>query len=389
MNRFDKQLITEAYISNNQMRVVFEQNSDIPPEVKTGFEKFVEMALKLQEEQEKGTKLNPEQQQIIDAFSDPTGKKLQEIFNKIQQESPTTNVQKEAFEKFRSNLSSVFNNTGPTGAINKRYDLFLKDINGHLWEVDEDAKTLNVKDTEIQNFINKILTIEPEIGKKGKFLQKLGYGVGRAVGTMAFAAPFAVAATYLAPTLGIYGASAKVLGSALAAGGKTATVFTNKRMSTREKLYSILATAFAGYKLTVGGTAPSADVAGSTVTRPNINPAQDYGGASGAADAADAVPDPGVEFPVLHGSVADSASKLDAIKQTVADILRDKGLAGTSHGVTGVASPTIMNAMDVAGINTTSEYTKVLKGLANLHRSVLGHMQSDPNYAVKILRKLK
>ena len=84
-------------------------------------------------------------------------KKLQEIFNKIQQESPTTNVQKEAFEKFRSNLSGVFNNTGPTGAINKRYDLFLKDINGHLWEVDEDAKTLNVKDTEIQNFINKIL----------------------------------------------------------------------------------------------------------------------------------------------------------------------------------------------------------------------------------------
>jgi len=389
MNRFDKQLITEAYISNNQMRVVFEQNSDIPPEVKTGFEKFVEMALKLQEEQEKGTKLNPEQQQIIDAFSDPTGKKLQEIFNKIQQESPTTNVQKEAFEKFRSNLSGVFNNTGPTGVINKRYDLFLKDINGHLWEVDEDAKTLNVKDTEIQNFINKILTIEPEIGKKGKFLQKLGYGVGRAVGTMAFAAPFAVAATYLAPTLGIYGASAKVLGSALAAGGKTATLFTNKRMSTREKLYSILATAFAGYKLTVGGTAPSADVAGSTVTKPNIHPSQDHGGASGASGAAYAAPDPGVEFPALHGSGADALSRLDSIKQHVADILRDKGLAGTSHGVTGVASPTIMNAMDVAGINTTSEYTKVLKGLANLHRSVLGHMQSDPNYAVRILRKLK
>jgi len=378
MNRFDKQLITEAYISNNQMRVVFEQNPDIPPEVKTRFEKFVEMALKLQEEQEKGTKLNPEQQQIIDAFSDPTGKKLQEIFNKIQQESPTTNVQKEAFEKFRSNLSSVFNNTGPTGAINKRYDLFLKDINGHLWEVDEDAKTLNVKDTEIQNFINKILTIEPEIGKKGKFLQKLGYGVGRAVGTMAFAAPFAVAATYLAPTLGIYGASAKVLGSALAAGGKTATVFTNKRMSTREKLYSILATAFAGYKLTVGGTAPTA--AGSASTPPPPPP-----------PIPPPIPPltPDVEFPALHGSGADALSRLDSIKQYVADILRDKGLAGTSHGVTGVASPTIMNAMDVAGINTTSEYTKVLKGLANLHRSVLGHMQSDPNYAVKILRKLK
>lgn len=375
MNRFDKQLITEAYISNNQMRVVFEQNSDIPLEVKTGFEKFVEMALKLQEEQEKGTKLNPEQQQIIDAFSDPTGKKLQEIFNKIQQESPTT-VQKEAFEKFRSNLSSVFNNTGPTGAINKRYDLFLKDINGHLWEVDEDAKTLNVKDTEIQNFINKILTIEPEIGKKGKFLQKLGYGVGRAVGTMAFAAPFAVAATYLAPTLGIYGASAKVLGSALAAGGKTATVFTNKRMSTREKLYSILATAFAGYKLTVGGTAPATEVAPHTPPPPPT-PTPTH------------TPTPGVEFPALHGSGADALSRLDSIKQHVADILRDKGLAGTSHGVTGVASPTIMNAMDVAGINTTSEYTKVLKGLANLHRSVLGHMQSDPNYAVRILRKLK
>ena len=375
MNRFDKQLITEAYISNNQMRVVFEQNSDIPLEVKTGFEKFVEMALKLQEEQEKGTKLNPEQQQIIDAFSDPTGKKLQEIFNKIQQESPTT-VQKEAFEKFRSNLSSVFNNTGPTGAINKRYDLFLKDINGHLWEVDEDAKTLNVKDTEIQNFINKILTIEPEIGKKGKFLQKLGYGVGRAVGTMAFAAPFAVAATYLAPTLGIYGASAKVLGSALAAGGKTATLFTNKRMSTREKLYSILATAFAGYKLTVGGTAPATEVAPHTPPPPPT-PTPTH------------TPTPGVEFPALHGSGADALSRLDSIKQHVADILRDKGLAGTSHGVTGVASPTIMNAMDVAGINTTSEYTKVLKGLANLHRSVLGHMQSDPNYAVRILRKLK
>ena len=64
MNRFDTQSISEAYISiqytHNLYEQVNKQSAEVPPQVKEGMTKFVEMAIQLQEDQENGTKLNPE-----------------------------------------------------------------------------------------------------------------------------------------------------------------------------------------------------------------------------------------------------------------------------------------------------------------------------------------
>lgn len=403
MTRSDKQLISEAYTSNIRMDILFEQHASIPADFKNGLKEFVTMAVELKEKQDSGAELTADQKKIVNAFSDPTGKQLEEIFKTIQPKSnqPQSGpnqpqVQKEAFEKFRSNLSGIWNNTGPTGVINKRYELFLKDINGHLWEVGEDAKTLNVNPAEIQNFINKIVTIEPEVAEKGKFLQKLGYNVGRAVGKLAFAAPFALAASYLAPAMGLYGISAKALSGALAGGGKLATVYNNKQMSNKEKVYSILGTAFAGYNLynLFGGGAAPGQGAGQGASEGSKDLAHTQGAEKYYTNQPEAPVGPSIssskEFEVLHGSAPNyDFSKLDNVKQAISDLLKDKGFTGVSHGMHGVGSPTIMNAMDVAGINTKAEYEKVFKGLAGLHRSILGKMQSDFATAVEELRKLK
>ena len=341
-------------LNNVYTYVISENNNsqaELPPEIKKGIEELAKLAVEGDEE-------------AIKMLTNP--QYAEQILNKAEQEKGDAPVT-EAFEKFRANIGSKFGGADP---IERRYDLFLRDVNGHLWEIEKDSKLLNVEPKEVNKFISDIIDVEPKVDKQGKLLQKIGYGIGRAVGVGMFAAPFAIAATYLAPAIGLYGISAKVLGGALAGGGRTATILTNKQLSKSEKIMEIIKAVTAGYAMTTG-----------------YQPDQPYNYQSTKPTVAKMPVDK--EFPELHNTPFDSLSKLDQVKQSMADLLRNKGIVGSSGGIDGIASPTIMNAMDMAGVNTTAEYAKVLKGLGGLSTEALKQMQNNPNYAIKIIKQFR
>ena len=294
-------------LSNNVYTYVISENNnsqaELPPEIKKGIEELAKLAVEGDEE-------------AIKMLTNP--QYAEQILNKAEKEKGDAPVT-EAFERFRANIGSKF---GGADSIERRYDLFLRDVNGHLWEIEKDSKLLNVEPKEVNKFISDIIDVEPKVDKQGKLLQKIGYGVGRAVGVGMFAAPFAIAATYLAPAIGLYGISAKVLGGALAGGGRTATILTNKQLSKSEKIMEILKAVTAGYAMTTG-----------------YQPDQPYEYTRSAAQAPTAtVPDPSNEiikdWPTLSktvfgrmdltGDVLRSASSVDetALQQIIATLKR-------------------------------------------------------------------
>lgn len=293
-------------LNNVYTYVISENNNsqaELPPEIKKGIEELAKLAVEGDEE-------------AIKMLTNP--QYAEQILNKAEKEKGDAPVT-EAFERFRANIGSKF---GGADSIERRYDLFLRDVNGHLWEIEKDSKLLNVEPKEVNKFISDIIDVEPKVDKQGKLLQKIGYGVGRAVGVGMFAAPFAIAATYLAPAIGLYGISAKVLGGALAGGGRTATILTNKQLSKSEKIMEILKAVTAGYAMTTG-----------------YQPDQPYEYTRSAAQAPTAtVPDPSNEiikdWPTLSktvfgrmdltGDVLRSASSVDetALQQIIATLKR-------------------------------------------------------------------
>ena len=342
-------------------RVINEDTAKkLPPELRKGVEELAKLAVDG----------DPE---AIKMLTDP--KYAEQVLLKAEDQAEQEEQEpvQEAFEKFRSNLGSKISGGDP---IERRYNLLLSDINGHLWEIDKDSKLLNVEPKEVNKFISDIITIEPNVDKKGKLLQKIGYGIGRSVGTAMFAAPFAIAATHLAPAIGLYGISAKILGGALAGGGKTLTILKNSQLSKGEKVGEILKAVGAGYLMTTGYQPD----------QPYEFTTQSQGAPVGDAPVGD-VP-VNKEFPELHDTPFDKLSRLDRVKNDIADLLRSKGITGSSGGLEGIASPRIMNAMDMANINTSSEYNTVLRGMKKLSTSTLKAMQSDTNYAIKILKSL-
>lgn len=348
---------------NNVYEYTINENrqSELPPEIQKGIEELAKLAVDGDEE-------------AIKMLTDP--KYAEQVLSKAQQQKDEDEPVTEAFERFRSNLRSKL--TGGD-AIKRRYELFLKDVNGHLWEIDKDSKLLNVEPKEVNKFISDIIKVEPDVDRKGKLLQKIGYGIGRAVGTAMFAAPFAIAATHLAPAIGLYGISAKALGGALAGGGKTLNILRNGQLSKGEKVAEILKAAGAGYFMTMSFQPDASDVvtASKTTATPTADPT-----------ATDTPAFRSKEFPELHNTPYDNLSVLDRSKEAVADLLRSKGITGSSGGLDGIASPRIMNAMDMAGINTSGEYANVLKGMKTLSTETLKAMQNDTNYAIKILKSL-
>jgi hypothetical protein len=341
---------------NNVYEYTINENrqAELPPEIKKGIEELAKLAVEGDEE-------------AIKMLTDP--KYAEQILSKAQQQGNNEPVN-EAFERFRANMGSKFGGGDP---IDRRYELFLKDVNGHLWEIDKDSKLLNVEPAEVNKFISDIIKVEPKVDKQGKLLQKIGYTVGRAVGTGMFAAPFAIAATHLAPAIGLYGISAKLLGGALAGGGKTLNILKNNQLSKGEKIGEIIKAVGAGYFMTTGyqPDVPYTPSSSNAVT-PNT----------------DTVAFRGKEFPELHNTPYDNLSVLDRSKEAVADLLRSKGITGSSGGLDGIASPRIMNAMDMANINTSGEYQAVLKGMQGLSDETLRAMQGDTNYAIKVLKSL-
>ena len=261
-------------LGNMYSYVICENTTQLPPEIVKAITELV-------------TKADSGDEEAKKMLTDPAfAEKLilqaqQQGKSDEQEEQPIT----EAFEKFRSNFGAKLGGGNP---IDRRYSLLLQDINGHLWEIDKDSKLLNVDPKEVTQFIQKIIDIEPKVDKQGKFLQKVGYGIGRGIGTSAFAAPFAIAVSYLAPSIGIYGLTAKALAGVLASGGRTATLLNNKQLSTKEKVGEVLKVALAAFGQTQAGAAPTTSGGASQVTTPTQQPdVSNLGGATPTA-----IPDP-------------------------------------------------------------------------------------------------
>ena len=324
-------------IGNVYNHVICENAAQLPPEIVKAITELVTKSDAGDEEAKKMLTDPAFAEKII------TQAQQQGEANK-QEEQPVT----EALERFRANMSAKLGGGNP---IDRRYDLLLSDINGHLWEIDKDSKLLNVEPEEVNEFIREIIKIEPKVDKQGKFLQKIGYGIGRGIGTSAFAAPFAIAVSYLAPSIGIYGLTAKALAGVLASGGRTATLLNNTQLSTKEKIGEVLKVALAAFGQTHANAAPSAPTNGSQV-QPGIhkphNPlADEYNsahqtkintsGLGGAAHAA--IPDPTnsiiKDWPRLSktvlgrmtnaGGVARGVSSVDegALKAIIAKLKQD------------------------------------------------------------------
>lgn len=202
-----------------------------------------------------------------------TGKATPELEQAIKKQSTSDKPVNEAFERFRAKYGAKLMGDDP---IRRRYDLFLKDVNGHLWEVKQDARKLNVQPDMVDNFISSIISIEPAVQEKGKLLQKIGYGAGSIIGRFAFVAPFVAAASFLGPLVGATGLAIPAISAALAGGGQTAIMLTNKQLSRKEKILNVLAT-----MVTAFGLSKTAEGLIREITPPDPTGGGDGGGGSG------------------------------------------------------------------------------------------------------------
>lgn len=226
-------------LSERYLHTVCESSGQIPPDAK---QKFEEGIRKLAERAVEGDK------EAIEILTNPA--KAEEFINQSAQQSSQSQqggLQTEAFEKFRAKIGAKLAGSDP---VQNRYNLFLRDINGHLWEIDKDSRQLNVEPKEVNQFINNIVSIEPAVDKEGKLLQKIGYGIGKTVGAAMFAAPFAIGVSYFGPLIGVYGLTAKAVAAAIAGGGKVATLLNNKQLSKGEKVGEIVRVAGLAFAMT-------------------------------------------------------------------------------------------------------------------------------------------
>lgn len=175
-----------------------------------------------------------------------TGKATAELEQAIKQQAPSGKPVNEAFERLRAKYGAKLMGDDP---IRRRYDLFLKDVNGHLWEVKQDARKLNVQPDMVDGFISNIISIEPAVQEKGKLLQKIGYGAGSIIGRFAFVTPFVAAASFLGPLVGATGLAIPAISAALAGGGQTAIMLTNKQLTRKEKILNVVATMVSAFGL--------------------------------------------------------------------------------------------------------------------------------------------
>lgn len=178
---------------------------------------FVDLIIKI----ERGDK---EAEKILNMPSD-------EISEMIQQKSQ--NIQQEAFENIRSEVSGWFGRD-PT---QKRYQLLIKDLNKHIWELENDLKNTKSEDTSpYQNMLSELQNAEPELKPKGGVFQKIGYGVGRGVGTALKIGSIAS----LGASLASFGLPAYMIGGIMGGGLSILKNSQNTKMDAKTKLKKAL-----------------------------------------------------------------------------------------------------------------------------------------------------
>jgi hypothetical protein len=151
----------------------------------------------------------------------------------LQQLASQEKLQTEAFENLRSKASGLFGGD----AVMKRYELLIQSLGKHIWELEQDLKNTKTEDvSEYSSMLGKLQKVEPTLKPKGGFFQKVGYGVGRGVGTVAKIGSVGV----LGSALGSLGLPAYAVGGIIGGGLSVLKNSQNTKMDIKTKLKQAL-----------------------------------------------------------------------------------------------------------------------------------------------------
>ena len=151
----------------------------------------------------------------------------------LQQMASQNTMQTEAFENLRSKASGLVGGD----PVKKRYDLLIQSLNKHIWEFTKDVKNTKIEDVAGYNqMFAELQKIEPALQAKGGFFQKIGYGVGRGVGTVAKIGSVSV----IGAALGGLGLPAYAIGGILGGGLSVLKNSQSTKMDTKTKLKQAL-----------------------------------------------------------------------------------------------------------------------------------------------------
>lgn len=151
----------------------------------------------------------------------------------LQQLASQETLQTEAFENLRSKTSGLFGGD----AVMKRYGFLIQSLGKHIWELEQDLKNTKTEDvSEYSSMLSKLQKVEPTLKPKGGFFQKVGYGVGRGVGTVAKIGSVGV----LGSALGSLGLPAYAVGGIIGGGLSVLKNSQNTQMDIKTKLKQAL-----------------------------------------------------------------------------------------------------------------------------------------------------
>ena len=356
-------------------------------------------------------------QQVKQQGPQAIAKLLQQIEAEVQN-VPTPNqgaqpVQEGVWNRAVSNLSGMKRALGnkddsKTNALNKRFEILQNEIGKDLRELKMDLGHTSQGDNTVKQQVDQMIqtlgaptggaaAITPAADTKwSKFRNSAGHLITGAI-------PGVAVAALVSPLIGAFGLSGMgLVGAKAATSAGTAALLSviNDKLNDRPvewgaaaKKAGIAAAAtftfgavnnyfhgLGAHAPTTGGGGQAA--AGAPVDTSNLNVKGNFmynqPGAHVVPGVASIGPT-GDEFTNLHGSAENFSAHLDQAKQALADILRDKGAVGVSKGMSGVASPHIMNAMDVVGKSlghklTTADYSAISQWAQQQDPEVLKHL---------------
>jgi hypothetical protein len=421
MNDRDSKMLMKNYqlIRENQ------EQADAQPEVdqqklvaatETELEKLIP-----QLQAKVATMSDEQKQQILQQINSLESNKIKqtEYVQKILSESY---LEEGIFDRLKSRAAGAYGAlTGPkpgdtsgkatdyqSQKINKRYEILQNTIGSALKELQRDLKTTKNADPKIQNQVDQMVqtlgskhAITPVESKLSDVRHSIGKGVQDVGTSLAIAAPILAGATAVGGALGLTGVGLGIAKGAVA-GGVTSVLkdlLQGQKPSAKKAALTAIAGGAAGGLASyfTGGAAPTS---GGSQAAAGGQPPVDTSNLSvkgnfmyndpsahvqpGVASIGASAPTPsGNEFPILHGSAPNfSGSHLDQAKEIFAKTLDAKGAMGTSGGQS-VASPHIMNAVDLLKKHVTSaDYGKLAQWAQQQDPQTLQKLQNAGQKAI-------
>lgn len=268
-----------------------------------------------------------------------------------------------AAKKFGDVMSGKNSNLGfRQEAILKHFQKLQSSLGSHLKELQRDMETTSGLDTRVKDAVNKtIANIESKHGiaptsskfqdfrhKAGKFVQNVATGA-------ILGAPLVAAAAPLVAAIGLTGAGAAAVTAGLTGGSVSMLkdLINGQKPDAKRAAITALGAAataglmkagmdnFAGHDATpdMGPEVPETDL--SDMNPADVQSDQSY------------VQDPEItnqDFNITQGSPIDPNSSLDDIKKHSLEVLRSKGVMGSSQGQS-IPSPAVQNVIDAIAKN--------------------------------------